>query len=107
MSDPVLIVLIIAVAVIVVLVLFRKQLSRFFIKAGREGVEADLTTREPASTTPPAGRPGTVITGNRQIGRKNKIDVGRTHAAVQDNLQLGEGQELKARPDPKTPAPKQ
>lgn len=109
MSDTVLIVLIVAVAVIVVLLIFRKQVSRFFIKAGKEGVEADLTTREPAA---PAGTPGgspagVVISGNKQIGKKNKIDVvGRSDVAMQDNLQLGEGQEIKARPDPKTPPTK-
>jgi len=108
MSDTVLIVLIVAVAVIVVLLIFRKQVSRFFIKAGKEGVEADLTTREPAAIaeTSTGSSPSVVISGNKQIGKENKIDVGRSDVAVQDNLQLGEGQEIKARPDPKNPPTK-
>lgn len=108
MSDTVLIVLIITIAVIVVLWIFRKQVSRFFIKASKEGVEADLTTREPASETKPASeaRPGVTISGNKQIGKKNTIDVGQSDVAVEDNLQLGEGQQIKVRPDPGAHPPK-
>ncbi len=109
MSDTVLIVLIIAIAVIVVLVIFRKQVSRFFIKASKEGVEADLTTREPSPpSTATSGSPASVtISGNKQLGKQQTIDVGRPDVAVQDNLQLGQDQEIKARPDPKPPTPKQ
>lgn len=111
MSDTVLIVLIVTIAVIVVLLIFRKQVSRFFIKASKEGVEADLTTREPVpaatSTTSSETRPSVVISGNKQIGKEQEIDVGRADVAVKDNLQLGEGQEIKVRPDPKTPTAKQ
>jgi hypothetical protein len=109
MSDTVLIVLIIAVVVIIVLVIFRKQVSRFFIKASKEGLEADLTTREPSpSSTATPGSPASVtISGNKQIGKEQKIDVGRPDVAVQENLQLGQEQEIKVRPDPKPPAAKQ
>lgn len=108
MSDTVLIVLIVAVTIVVVLWIFRKQISRFFIKAGKDGVEADLTTRETPEpgATPAAGQSSTIISGNKQIGKKNKIEVGRSDAAIKDNLQLGEGQEIKARPDPKAPTKK-
>ncbi len=109
MSDTVLIVLIVAVTIVVVLWIFRKQISRFFIKAGKDGVEADLTTREPVAppTTPPqTGSSGVVISGNKQIGKDQKIDVGRSEVAVQDNLQLGERQEIKVQPDPKAPTKK-
>jgi hypothetical protein len=108
MSDTVLIVFIIAIAVVVVLVIFRKQVSRFFIKAGKEGLEADLETREPASpTTTTAGSPASVvISGNKQIGKANKIDVAQSDVAVDDNLQLGEGQQIKVRPDPGAEPPK-
>lgn len=101
MSDNVLIVLIIAVAVIVILILFRKQLSRFFIKANRDGVEAELQTTRGQETQPtPAGDKASVtISGNKQIGRENAIDVGRDDVAVEKNLQLGEGQDIKVRPD--------
>jgi hypothetical protein len=104
-----LIVLIIAVVVVVVLLIFRKQVSRFFIKASKEGLEADLTTREPAAppATSLAGQPSVTISGNRQIGKEQKIDVGRPDVAIQDNLQLGQDQEIKVRPDPKPPTPKQ
>lgn len=104
MSDTVLIVLIITVAVVVVLLIFRKQVSRFFIKASKEGVEADLTTREPAPAATPTSssesRPGVVISGNKQIGQKNTIDVAQSNVAVEDNLQVGEEQQIKVRPDP-------
>jgi hypothetical protein len=109
MSDTVLIVLIIAVVVVVVLLIFRKQVSRFFIKASKDGVEADLTTREPAApSTTASGNPASVvISGNKQIGKEQKIDVARPDVAVQDNLQLGYDQEIKVKSDPKTPTTKQ
>lgn len=102
MSDTVLIVLIITIAVIVVLWIFRKQVSRFFIKAGKEGLEADLTTREPSSGAPAnsGGRPGVVISGNKQLGKKNTIDVAQPDVAIEDNLQVGEEQQINVRPDP-------
>ena len=97
MSDTVLVVLIIAITVIVVLILFRKQLSRFFIRANKEGVEAELQTHEQEK---PAGeKAGVSISGNKQIGRDNVIDVGRDNVEVEDNLQLGEGQQIKVRPE--------
>ena len=103
MSDTVTIVLIIAVAVIVVLLIFRKQVSRFFIKASKDGLEADLTTREPSSepspTTTSETRPGVTISRNKQIGKGNKITVGQSDALVEDNLQLGQDQEITAKPD--------
>lgn len=96
MSDPVLIVLIIAIAVVLVLVIFRRQLSSFFLKANKEGLEARLETRETSST----GRADVTISRNKQIGRGNVIEVGRGNVGVEDNTQLGEDQQIIARPDP-------
>ena len=49
MSDMVLITLIVAVAVIILLFMFRRRLSHFGIKANKEGIEAELETRDPSA----------------------------------------------------------
>jgi hypothetical protein len=104
MNDAIWIALIIAGAIIVVLYMFRGVLARFFFKAGHEGVEASLETRDQttgsatASPTPPP-RAGVNISGNQQIGRENKIEVGRQDVNVSDNTQLGEKQEIKVQPE--------
>lgn len=65
MSDTVIIALIIAAVIVIALIIFRKQLSEFIFKAGKEGVEAQLKTHEPdgsgrAATPKPAGPTQTV-----------------------------------------------
>lgn len=94
MSDTVLIVLIIAVAVIVVLWMFRSSLSRFFIKANKEGMEAELQTHDNHEQTEgiPGERPDVNVESNWQVGRGNKIYVSSKEADVSDNRQLGEDQ---------------
>ncbi|MCA9965078.1 MAG: hypothetical protein KC423_12565 [Anaerolineales bacterium] len=101
MSDTVLIVLIIVVAIIIVLWLFRSSLSRFFIKANKEGMEAELQThssQKPGAknmpTTSSAKASDVNVSGNWQIGRGNKIRTSGKSANVSDNRQLGEEQEI-------------
>ena len=103
MSETVWIVLIIAIAVIVVLFMFRGALARFFLKASQDGFEAELETREQGPTGSQAGQSsaGTNISGNWQVGRQNKIDVGQPDTNVSDNLQLGREQDITARPQTK------
>lgn len=50
MSDTVIIALIIAAVIVIALIIFRKQLSEFIFKAGKEGVEAQLKTHEPGGS---------------------------------------------------------
>jgi hypothetical protein len=45
------------------------------------------------------------ISGNKQIGKEQSIDVGRPDVAVTDNLQIGEDQEIKVQPDKTTSKP--
>lgn len=116
MSDIVIIALIIAAVIVIALIIFRKQLSRFFFKAGPAGVEAEMETREPGSMASPSAsqepssaageRASVTISDNKQIGKQQKIDVGRPDVAVTDNLQLGEGQQITVRPDKTPPPPK-
>ncbi|MBE2197835.1 MAG: hypothetical protein IAE79_04435 [Anaerolinea sp.] len=104
MNDTVLIVLIIAVVVVVVLWMFRSTLSRFFIKANREGVEAELQTNDIIEQNEEAGaaaKPADVnVRGNWQIGRGNKLRVEGEEANVSDNRQVGEDQDITVK-DPK------
>lgn len=116
MSDTVIIALIIAAVIVIALIIFRKQLSRFFFKAGPAGVEAEMETRKPDSMTSPSAtqepssatgdRTSVTISDNKQIGKQQKIDVRRPDVMVTDNLQLGEGQEIKVRPDKGSPQAK-
>lgn len=99
MSDTVLVVLIIAVAIVIVLLVFREQLSRFIFKANKEGIEAQLDTRQEQDAAKPRRQAGVTISKNKQFGKGNVIDVGRNDVDVEDNTQLGEDQKIMARPD--------
>lgn len=113
MSDTVIIALIIAAVILAALIIFRKQLSRFVFKAGKEGIETELETREggaaagSAGAGQPAGkRPGVTVSGNKQTGTGNVIDISRGDVTVKDNLQDGRNQKLKVRPDESSGQPK-
>jgi predicted lipid-binding transport protein (Tim44 family) len=112
MSDTVIIALIIAVVILAALIIFRKQLSRFVFKAGKDGVEAELETHKPGSAARPAAqpaspatvnRPGVVVSGNKQTGVGNVIDVSQADATVKDNEQKGQNQKLRVRPEAASP----
>jgi hypothetical protein len=100
MNDTVLTVLIVAVAVIVVLFMFRRQLSRFFLRADKKGLEARLETHNPGAI---AKRSDSItIKGNQQVGADNAIAIERSNVNMADNLQLGERQRITVRPDSST-----
>ncbi|MBM4460942.1 MAG: hypothetical protein FJ011_24800 [Chloroflexi bacterium] len=114
MSDTVIIALIIAVVILAALIIFRKQLSKLFVKISKDSVEAGLETREaggaaqavgtPSPTAQPrptaAGKRASVtISGTKQIGKGNVIDVGRSDVEVKDALQKGQDQQIKVQPD--------
>ncbi len=109
MSDTVLIVLIVAIVVVVVLFMFRDTLSRFFIKANRDGIEAELEARERPDSTQPTvtsqpTKPHSVnISGNRQVGKGHKISVQQSDVNVSDVDQIGSDHkiEVKAQNKPK------
>jgi hypothetical protein len=110
MSDTVQIVLIVAVTIIIVLIIFRRQLSNFFFKANKEGIEASLKTHKPTSGSgqdgdkvPGSNSADVSIRNNRIIGKKNEIDVGREDVAVNDNLMIGKEQKIVAKPDAGSP----
>lgn len=94
MSDTVQIGLIIAFVVIVVLFMFRERLRNFMIKANKDGVEANLDAGQGVSQAGKNKRATVNISGNKQIGNKNRIDVGRTNVNVEKNLQKGNNQEI-------------
>ena len=104
MNDTVWIALIVALAVIVVLWMFRPMLSRFFLKVGKEGVEADLETRERQSQQPGGFRRFlTNVSRNWQIGRGNKMTITGSGTNFEGNAQVGKEQELNVT-DPDKPA---
>lgn len=99
MSDTVLTVLIVAIAVIGVLYMFRRQLSTFLFKASKDGLEAELMTRDPGETkTEDSHR--VQISRNKLVGNDNQIEVGREDVGVEDNLLLGQKQKIEVKPDP-------
>ena len=104
MSDNVMIVLVIAIALIVILFIFRKQLSNFHFRGGRDGVDMELKTRKETSTAASAqsGRKssGTSVSRNTLWGRKNKINVQNSgKASVDENKVVGEEQEINVGPE--------
>jgi hypothetical protein len=106
MSETVQIVLIVALVVVVMLVLFRRQLSQFFIKANKDGLEASLTTHQPATgsgaggTAAKASQASVQISGVRQLGAENTMSVGRSGVEISAIDQVGKGNELEVKPDP-------
>jgi hypothetical protein len=107
MSDSVLITLIIALGIVVILFMFRRQLQEFFFKANKDGVEARLRTQKMSGTAQPKSKAGKEhevnISGNKQIGRGNKIDVGVNDTNVSDNEQVGQDQRIQAKSPSNTP----
>lgn len=105
MDTWVWIVLIVAVAVIVVLFMFRDKLGKFFLKAGHDGIETGLETREPGPGAPPdePGRKpyGVNISGNKQVGAGNQISVAQSDVNVSDNTQAGRDQTIEVKPSKK------
>jgi hypothetical protein len=105
MSDPVRIALIIAAVVVIALIIFRRQLSSFFFKATKDGVEAELKTHNRSAASggaSPASRSksaGVNIKGNRLFGSGNKIEVERDDVNVEENTQLGADQEIIVKSD--------
>lgn len=99
MSETVQIILIVAAAVLVVLFLFRNQLKDFIFKAGPQGLETHLSTREPQpgaeqAAPSPGQRPSVVVRGNVQSGQDHEIRVRRSDVEVSDNLQEGARDEI-------------
>ena len=96
MSDIAIAILAITGVVIVALFLLRNQIKRLVFKAGPDGVETDIETHETNSTAKP---PSIRITGNKQIGKRNRIDVERDDVEVADNVQRGEDHGIRAASD--------
>lgn len=103
MSEKVWLYLIVAIAVLLLVLILRRRLSRLFFKGA--GIETGLETHAPVGT-PDGGAnrsavrsKGIRIFKNWQIGKGNKIQVGRADASVEENRQLGVDQEIVAESD--------
>jgi len=103
MSDQVLIVLIVAAAIVIVLYLFRDRLKKFTIKGSQDNLEANLEAYKDTAQNEPgaAGQSyGVNISGNKQVGKDNKIKVAQSSVNVSDNTQMGQGQEIRVDANP-------
>ena len=100
MSDQVQIVLIIAVALLIVLFIFRRQLSDFRFKGGKEGLDMQLTTHKPPTELEKKST-GVNVRGNKLWGRRNKIDVQTGKSSVEENEMIGADQQINVKPEPK------
>ena len=85
------IVIAVVVGVIVVVFLLRDRITRFFARfsEGEIGVDA----------APPRGRqskrqPSTRVSGNRMVGKRQKLRVTQTNVDVEKNVMKGEDLEL-------------
>lgn len=104
-ENTVLIVAVVAIAVIVVLLMFRERLRSFGFKAGKDGLEANLETSQQGKSQGSRSR-SVEISGNKQIGKGNEIDVGRSNVNVEENLQRGNNQKIVVRSQKSTSKPK-
>jgi hypothetical protein len=92
MDPKVQIVVIIAVAVVVVLLFYRNHLSKFKLKASEKGIETELDTDKGKTQ---GKDEGIIISGNKQIGKDNKIKVSNIDKAkITENTQKGDQQEI-------------
>lgn len=100
MNDTVLIVLIIVVAVVIILFMFRTTLARFFIRAGHDGIEAELEARENISAKNQSmsskieNNPRGNISNNWVIGTGNKITKEQPDSAIENNIVIGNKQKI-------------
>ncbi|MBE9098827.1 hypothetical protein [Vacuolonema iberomarrocanum] len=90
--DAIWIVLIITIGVIVVVWMLRDRITRLFFKSpyGEGGMDAD----SPQHRNMRRRSPSTRVSGNRMIGKRNKIRVTQSDVDVQRNLMEGEELEL-------------
>lgn len=102
MSDAVLVVIIVTVAVFLVLLLFQKRLRSFLFRADRDGIEAQLKVDKTAPKQK-SSKSGTTVSGNKLIGRGNKVGARGKSVDVSENILLGENQELAAESTPLPP----
>jgi hypothetical protein len=92
MNPKVQIVLIIAAAVVIVLIIYKNRLSKFKLKANEKGVETELNADDGKTQ---GNNDGIVISGNKQIGKDNKIKVSSLNKAkIDKNTQKGDRQEI-------------
>lgn len=107
MNQSVWIVLIVSVTVIVALFIFRRQLSSFFFKASKEGLETRLETRETiAGSAAEAGERASVnISGTRLSGCRNKIKVSRPNVNISKVDVIGRDTEIVVEPEPVPKSP--
>lgn len=107
MSDNVLIVLIVAIALIIVLFIFRKQLSNFRFRGGKEGVDMEIKTRKETVTNGSSqsrrNSNRTSVSRNKLWGRGNKINVQKDgNVTVDDNQLVGEDQGIDVKTEKKS-----
>jgi len=87
MSDTVIIALIIAVVILAALIIFRKQLSKLFVKISKDSVEAGLETREAGGAAQAAATsqiPSSTLQSNAVTPDTPKVDVD-----IRDIVQVG------------------
>ncbi len=97
-NGTVLIVLLIIVGVIVIVFLLRDRITKLGARASldkREG-EFNIEAADPKQSPKemPADKHSVNISGNRQLGKSNVIEVERSDVNVQNNLQLGKAQQI-------------
>lgn len=91
MSDTVLIALITAATVVVALLIFRRRLTRLLFRF--KGIDAQLTAEPSRRDQAAAGR--LKISGNKQVGTKNTIEIAAAEAEMSNNIQKGDANTLR------------
>jgi hypothetical protein len=96
MSDTVIVTAIIAAAILGALFIFRKRLTKFLIRF--KGIDAQLTAAPLTKATNTSK--GLSVSGNKQVGMRNIIDIQKTQGDVSDNTQKGADNQLRVDSSP-------
>ncbi len=103
MDSNVLIALIVVAGIVVIVFLLRDRITKLRARAsmskGEGGVDIEAAKPKQKMSAQPPDPHSVVISGNKNIGRGNAIEVSRDDVAVTDNLQLGEDQKIVAKPE--------
>lgn len=101
-NSSVLIALIVVVGIVVIVFMLRGRITRFIAQislkdhSGNIGIEAAKPQKP--QVVPPDSH-SVVISGSKQIGKGNVIEISRDDVAVTDFDQIGQDQKIVAKPD--------
>jgi hypothetical protein len=103
-TNLVLFALIVVVGIVVIVLLLRNRVTKVDANASLKDQSGSFSVQaskpQPPQGTPPDSH-SVVISGNKNIGKDNAIEVSHADVAVKDNTQIGKNQKIVVEPDTK------